>query len=65
MCIGAAVEFNKLITENGLIKVSFSSLAHFIFTLLKSLPQHHNLKASVLQCLLYGPTLISIDKPEL
>lgn len=33
MCIGAAVEFNKLITENGLIKVSFSSLAHFIFTL--------------------------------
>ena len=32
---------------------------------LKSLPQHHNLKASVLQCLLYGPTLISIDKPEL
>jgi len=32
---------------------------------LKSLPQHHNLKASVLQCLLYGPTLISIGKPEL
>ena len=32
---------------------------------LKSLPQHHNLKASVLQCLFYGPTLISIEKPEL
>ena len=33
VCIGAAVEFNKLITENGLIKVSFSSLAHFIYPL--------------------------------
>ena len=32
---------------------------------LKSLPQHHNLKASVLQCRFYGPTLISIEKPEL
>ena len=33
VCIGASVEFNKPIPENGLIKVSFSSLAHFIFPL--------------------------------
>ena len=33
--------------------------------ILKSLLQNHDLKASVLQWLLYGPTLIYIEKPEL